>query len=281
MPWLSGRIFAILRGMRQYRAIGCLSRVNSPTGGFTLLEMAVVVVIIGLLTAGILSGKSFLANAELRSLMTESQVLINAFNQFSKTYGAYPGDYNPPAGPPDERPWPAANYGDGNGVIRSDTGGGFNERETFIAFEHLARAGLIKGNYTGDAGNVNMGTNVPVSSITGVGFLLTHPDDRRGVVGTGPALGFYFQGQYGHILWIGADNNSTVPSRGFLRPSRALAFDDKFDDGTPGTGWITTRKNVGGVSCATTADPTTAAYNVAQETNAQALCYFFLNIPGT
>jgi prepilin-type N-terminal cleavage/methylation domain-containing protein len=259
--------------------------------GFTLIEMAIVLLVIGLLVGGILTGKTFVANAELRSMMTESQVTIDAFNQFTKKYHSVPGDYNLAgcaAGATATCSWPgsgAAN-GDGNGIIRA--GATANDGELFGAWQHLALAGYIKGSYTGltNGGTAiaDIGNNVPQSVMSGVGYVFNHTDELDGTVNNVvTANATYFDGKYGHVLQVAGDTAGGMPSTGFLTPARAQALDDKFDDGAPGRGWITVKKPTAAEitatsGCASTNVTATAIYNVALTTKP---CYFFLNIPGS
>ena len=60
--------------------------------GFSLVELSIVLVILGLLTGGILAGQSLIRAAELRSVATESQRYMAALNSFRDKYFALPGD---------------------------------------------------------------------------------------------------------------------------------------------------------------------------------------------
>lgn len=252
--------------------------------------MAIVVAIIALMTGGILTAKNFVAQAELRALMSESQTTIDAFNQFKGKYHAIPGDFidTPP------RALPGAVNGDGNGVIRAGAADvNIGNGELFGAFQHLAMAGYLKGSYSGISATctptpcavADLGNNVPQSVVSGVGYLFNHADTLSGTL-VGDST--YFDGKYGHVLWIAGSTPGDLPRNGFLIPSSALALDAKFDDGLPGTGIITTYKPAASPSttdCASTNDRTTARYNTADATvgpvNTSQVCYFFINIPGS
>lgn len=62
------------------------------TRGFSLVELSIVLVILGLLTGGILAGQSLIRAAELRSYITDVQRYPAAVNAFKDKYFAYPGD---------------------------------------------------------------------------------------------------------------------------------------------------------------------------------------------
>ena len=60
--------------------------------GFSLVELSIVLVILGLLTGGILTGQSLIRAAELRSVTTEFQKYQTAMMTFRDRYMALPGD---------------------------------------------------------------------------------------------------------------------------------------------------------------------------------------------
>lgn len=61
---------------------------------FSLVELSIVLVILGLLTGGILTGQSLIRASELRSVATEYQRYITATQTFRDKYFAIPGDMN-------------------------------------------------------------------------------------------------------------------------------------------------------------------------------------------
>ncbi len=109
--------------------------------GFTLVEIAIVLVIIGLLIGGVLKGQSMIQNAKVKRVVKSADELRAAFYTFYDKYGAYPGDENIANIPPND-----TNEGNGSGQITT-TG------EAGMMFEDLALAGVISGNYTGAAGD--------------------------------------------------------------------------------------------------------------------------------
>jgi prepilin-type N-terminal cleavage/methylation domain-containing protein len=116
--------------------------------GFSLVELSIVIVIIGLLVGGIMSLQTYVANSKLNTMMNESKIYISAFNQFQTRYNAPPGDYASASSA-----WSGAGNGDGNGLIRANGGAG-NTAEYYYAFQHLALAGFIQGSYTGAANGI-------------------------------------------------------------------------------------------------------------------------------
>lgn len=237
---------------------------------FTLVELSIVLVIIGLLVGAIAGFRSYSTNARISTMMNEGKILISAFNQFQTRYGSPPGDYSVASGA-----WTGAGNGDGNGVIRAGTVQLPLER--YYAFQHLALAGFIQGTYTGavnGSGGATVGLNVVGSSVEKSAFLFDHPDAADGLV-SGDAL--YFDGFYGNILRVAglSDNSAAIPALGFLTPKQAYQLDDKFDDGQPGTGNVMTPKSSALASCASTDVSTTAAYNTGSDAKT---CYLFLRM---
>lgn len=116
--------------------------------GFTLIEIAIVLVIIGLLLGGILKGQELITSARVRNLISQMDGIKGAYFAFQDRYRALPGDY-PGAQAFVNIPGLANNTigGNGNGVI-DDTAA---STESVLAWTHLSHAGFITGQY--DAAN--------------------------------------------------------------------------------------------------------------------------------
>lgn len=105
--------------------------------GFTLVEIAIVLVIIGLLIGGVLKGQAMIQNAKVKAVAKQADEMRAAVMTFYDKYGVYPGDENLAA-------VPAAGgdgTGNGNGLIEA--------AERFEVFRDLSLAGLISGTYNG------------------------------------------------------------------------------------------------------------------------------------
>lgn len=104
--------------------------------GFSLLELAIALAVLAVLAGGILKVSELIQSAKVQSTVTEITNLDTALSAFEGRYSALPGDFSGAT---------AAGLGsfsgNGNGLI--DTAG-----EQGAAFEHLQRAGFIKGQYT-------------------------------------------------------------------------------------------------------------------------------------
>ena len=112
--------------------------------GFTLVEIAIVLVIIGLLLGGILKGQELINSARVRNLADSSSGIQAAYFGFIDRYRRVPGD------------WDAVNAG--NAIAGTITSGGNNNgrldnsgswQEPNALWEHISKAGFINGSYGG------------------------------------------------------------------------------------------------------------------------------------
>jgi prepilin-type N-terminal cleavage/methylation domain-containing protein len=241
---------------------------------FSLLELAIALIIIGLLIGAIAGLHSYTRNARITTMMSEGQVLISAFNQFQTRYKAPPGDFINANGV-----WPGAGNGDGNGLIRATGAAPGNRDEWFYTFQHLGLSGFIQGSYTGATTggpgtySAKIGTNVPGTSIDKSAFLFDHPDATDGFVSGDP---LYFDGTYGNLLRVAGlnDNATSIPDQPFISGKQALQIDDKYDDGKPGLGNIMAPKASALANCASS-DIATAAYLATSD---DTTCYLFIKM---
>lgn len=178
--------------------------------GFTLIEIAIVLVIIGLLLGGVLKGQELIQNARVRNVISQQDGIKAAFFGFQDRYRGIPGDYNVDLA---NQNIPGAGKtcgGDGNSLI--DT-----KAESLCAWYHLSKANFITGSYTGtgvgDAADAN---NSPANPFGGL-----------------------MQVIYDGVYADAADPPASVHNikTGINIPSTILAeVDRKIDDGTPITG---------------------------------------------
>ncbi len=238
--------------------------------GFSLVELSIVLVILGLLVGGVLTGQSLIRAAELRSVTTEFQKYQAAVNTFRDKYFALPGDMTNATAF-----WGAAHAtpatcrttastttatcdGNGDGNITS-MDGGTTYSEYFRAWQQLANARLIEGQYTGIAGSGSAAHTIPGTNA---------PRPKMGSAGWGfaflfPALAAdpnFFEGSYGNFLFFGGANATGDPNVALLKPEEQWNIDTKMDDGKPGYGRV--RSLEVHVNCNTTSVAATAEYNL-------------------
>ena len=196
---------------------------NKQQRGFTLVEIAIVLVIIGLLLGGVLKGQEMITSAKVRNLADQGSAIKSAFFAFQDRYRAIPGDYltasqniNGVIG--------GANGGNGSGNGRVDIN---NDRGLF--WLHLAAAGFLTGSYDGQAqGNgLNCPTTRCMANTYGSPMLFSWGNAADGA------------GRLKHELRTGRNI-----------PVDVLAeLDRKIDDGAPLSGSFTTDRNVNRGTC--------------------------------
>lgn len=121
-----------------------LKKQQNKQKGFTLIEIAIVMVIIGLLLGGVLKGQELINNAKIKGVYSLKDQMAAAFHTYYDRYNAFPGD-DPNADA--NLGTGVANNGNGNGLV----GGGpqfycsNTDQESCNAFLHLRAANLISG----------------------------------------------------------------------------------------------------------------------------------------
>jgi prepilin-type N-terminal cleavage/methylation domain-containing protein len=90
--------------------------------GFTLVELAIVIVLIGLIVSAVIAGQTLVKQANLRSAITKMISYIVAANSFKLSYNYFPGDV-PNA---DAYGWDVNLNGNGDGKIDHHSNGGAN-----------------------------------------------------------------------------------------------------------------------------------------------------------
>lgn len=227
--------------------------------GFTLVELSIVLVIIGLLLGGVLIGKEMIRQAQVRSVITEVQGYQAATRMFQDKYNCLPGDCTNAT-----TFWTGVINGNGDGVLGFAAGSNL-PGEIFGAWQQMALAGLIKGSYTGLNGPSAtgyfsvIGTNVPSSRLTGGGFSWFSG-------GTYSGNWQYYDGYYGNnVLFFGGKGAYNITEDPLLMSGEAYSIDKKIDDGIPGTGEVRTYHSGAKPNCTVggAAAATTSTYNLS------------------
>ena len=180
-------------------------------GGFTLVEIALVLVIIGLLLGGILKGQEMVVQSKIKSIVADFSGLSAAYYGYQDRYRAIPGD-DPNAG----IRW-GASPGNGNGQLQGKYNSQTVTDESRLWWDHLRRSGFVAG----------AGTGQPYNIVTGLIGVQT--GDAQSPVG--PALG-------GFVSLIICSAN--------LHDKIAIALDTQIDDGAPNTGTVRGALQTGG-----------------------------------
>ncbi len=195
--------------------------------GFTLIELSIVLVIIGLIVGGIMTGKLLIQQAEVRAAASQLQKFEASYNAFRLKYNCIVGDcpnatdffgnsYTASPGNCTE----LLGNGNGNGLIDNGGGPGWH-CETLRASKSLQLANLLPTSYTTPCWSditVFMGING--------GCAFFYNDDLYGMIT--PAI------KQNSISWF------TIAGGGYaggtLGPVQARLIDEKIDDGKPSTG---------------------------------------------
>jgi len=241
-----------------------IRRSCTPSPGFTLVELSVVLVIIGLIVGAILVGRDMIKAAELRSNISQFEKVKAAVYVFRDKYNAFPGDIVNAS-----NFWPLADPTPAVCQVTASTGaetcnGNGNGRveltyERFRFWQQLGNgAGLIGGSYTGVAGpggglDAVPGLNVPKLKQEGGGNSVYYLGSTPGTVSVYP-------GSYKHLMTFGAIHTGAAPDNPLFTPGEAWNIDTKLDDGQPGTGVVTTYKASYRPNCADTDTAATAQY---------------------
>ena len=119
--------------------------------GFTLIEIAIVLVIIGLLLGGVLKGQELITGARVRNLISQQDGIKAAFFGFQDRFRALPGDYAAAATNIPN----VGQSGNGNGRIENNAAAPAFAHEELLAWNHLTAAGFLNGSFTVTSGDTN------------------------------------------------------------------------------------------------------------------------------
>ena len=267
--------------------------------GFSLVELSIVLVILGLLTGGILAGQNLIRASELRAVTTEFDRYLAATHTFRDKYFALPGDMRNAtdfwgefgdAGPGSCNDTPGTGTetcnGNSDGEV-SKNSSTVDSHEMFQFWKQLANAGLVEGSYTGVGAAIITGihgacdpdgTNCPRSKL---GQATWQPQYFSGVGSVN-----FFPSKAGTSLTLGkrfiSSGGSTNNRGAVISTEEAWNIDTKKDDGKPGTGSVITYRNGASVShfvdtrdCADDTDAAAAEYDFSQTGLKCALVFFF------
>lgn len=189
--------------------------------GFTLIELAIVLVVIGLLLGGVLKGQELIESARARNIISQIESIKAAYYAFMDKYRAAPGDYPGTLAYANLSGIASAQIGgNGDGVVRDTP----QARESLLLWVHLSHADLISGNFQADS-----------SLPTAVGEWPRNPYNA------------YLQLQYDSQFANSRDSPRLNLKTGNQIPAKVLAeIDRKTDDGRADSGQFRFSGFVGG-----------------------------------
>jgi prepilin-type N-terminal cleavage/methylation domain-containing protein len=207
--------------------------------GFTLVEIAIVLVIIGLLLGGILKGQEMITQAKIKNVVADFSGISAAYYGYQDRYRAIPGDDLNAASR-----WSGATAGNGNGVVL----GAYNltcataTEESCQWWDHLRRAGFVAGS----------GKIQPFNAVTGIIGVQT----GDGAAAPAPVLG-----GFGGLI---------VCSAG-LPDKIAIAVDTQMDDGNIAAGTVRGQLHTAGPNPTISTSAAASAY-AETGTNVYTIC---------
>lgn len=162
--------------------------------GFTLIEMSIVLVIIGLLIGGVLKGQELIASTRLKATISQWDAYKSAYNGFVDRFQNIPGDM---ATATTTVSATGVVNGDGDGVIGTNQTGGneftatINADENLNFWAHMAAARLISGVTLGAAAGAATAANaggIPAGRITGTFWTAENVTTTTGITSDFVAL---------------------------------------------------------------------------------------------
>ena len=220
------------------------------SAGFTLIELSIVLIVIGLLIGGVLVGRDLIASAEIRSQISQIEKYQTAANTFKLKYGYLPGDISDPTASAFGfmARGTSQGQGDGNAILEARNGantyGTYQSKgETAMFWVDLSTAGLIDGRFSTAQSNADQtatgGANLsPTSTPTLDAFFPTAKVGRNWIMVYSASGINYFDiaGGFG-----GVQPNGAPFSGAGLTVKQAYDIDVKLDDGAPQTGVVNTK----------------------------------------
>lgn len=225
---------------------------SSRTGNyaFTLIELSISLVIIGLIIGGIMVGNDLIKAAQLRNIAKNIDEYRTAVNIFKLKYNCLPGDC-----PNATDFFGAQNATHATCIVTASTGSltcngngdgkitdcdiGSNGAsgpqaqgyEMYRFWQHLAIAGIIKGKYTGTSGGggnceVVRDVNSPSTVIDNVGFSISYLD-----LSSNFSDNVLYAMNYKNAFWLGFLFSGWRYGTAFMTPAQAFALDQKLETG--------------------------------------------------
>ena len=212
--------------------------------GFSIVEVAISLTIIGMLVSFVIAGQNIKDNLELSNVIDDISEIKTAVADFQSANGSYPGDmYNAEASFGVDN----TDNGNGDGDLGTSEGTGTNDNETLLFWQHLALAGLISGSYDGATDGKGGRMETPMKH------------GLYGVVKASAASDMYI-------------TVSKASLEGLFSTKQAYDYDLKYDDGDPEAGTV---RAVDGTSDTGNCIDT-GAYKLTNNSGTPCVMYFYI-----
>ncbi len=203
--------------------------------GFTLVELAIVLVIIGLIIGGVLVGQDMIKAAEIRSTISQWESFNAAVNTFRDKYGYIPGDINQNRaleyGFYDRTGAAASGNGDGNGLLQAcaqtTAAGLLHGCETAIFWRDLNDANMVEGYFQQDS--------TSTTTVSNEDLILWFPEAALGRGNFWTVFSAEGKNWY-QLTGITSTASGAYTLTLALTPVEAFNIDRKTDDNRPLTG---------------------------------------------
>ncbi len=224
--------------------------------GFSLVELSIVLIIIGLLFVGVSSGGKLIQAAKLNKIMSEVSSIDSSFLAFFQAYDSYPGDFND-----------AQSFWGNTGIANGDGDGKVEITSTATSSDplgdevsnvliHMQSGEFIDGNYSAQIDQSRYAYKTELNAH----LLISNQKDSSATALTGfqsPTINDK------NVIIVAKDisNSRSTDDPGvnsaFLTPREAYTIDKKYDDSLPKSGRITFRDETsatGNVTASTCTD---------------------------
>lgn len=229
--------------------------------GFTLIELSIVIVIIGLLLGAIAVGRDLIEAASIRATVAQIEKYKSDVNAFSTKYNGLPGDLIASQASQVGMSVRSglAGKGDGNGILEGCSAAAVATAtvagcETILFWNDLTTANMVEGNFVGGNSAISMAsleddefslisdawasplvtldknTIQPAAEIKNGNYIIVYSDSGSN----------YFE-----ITGLTSSTGGTYTLFNALTPIEALNMDNKIDDGNPMAGRIKATEGTG------------------------------------